>query len=367
MSTLRGNTNSERQRYRLLTELLTQAELQESRCLIEGHQRPCSGNIIGAHYVQEARLKQISTRGKVITFARDIRKYRVMDYPELRRTSNRLLKASMACRRHDQEVFGPIENADIDTSNHRHCLLLAYRSVLIYIHNKQLITAWHEKFISHGRRAGLDLDYSSLQNSVIASTQEAHEAKIAKNDIEKKIFGGLPDDWEHFEIVLDVPASVAGAGFLCRGEPLLTVIRDAHPLLRLDGYPPTQTVASRFEEDELIKIRENGLSPNPLRFPVVFSVYPENGMQKAVVSYPARAHDYAHVIVSAIDAEPEERSAHLSRILLDETELLMISPAQWDTLSEHKRARIKEYFMSTVIGDGELIEDSSEIDLWTTP
>ncbi|MYK35869.1 MAG: hypothetical protein F4045_12430 [Chloroflexi bacterium] len=348
-------------------ELLRQAEVEEEQCLVEGHAQLCSEKIIGAHYVQEARLSQIATDGKVMVFAKDVRKFRTKVYsPELRATSNRMLKPKMVCNEHDLNVFKPIENADIDSSNRHHCLLLAYRSVLAYMYHKRMMARWLSKIVSHDRAAGISSDYMGLQSRISAFTQEEHEARMVKTDIENKIFNNAPDDWEHLEIGLNVPASVAGIGFLSRGEPPLTVIRDPNLLLRLGGFPQGQMYTPAFEEEELLLIRARGLGESPRLFHIVFSVFPQNGMQKVIVSYPERARDYAGIVVSAIEAQPEEQTAHLSRLLLDETELLMVSPAQWTAFSDDKRTQIKDYYMNTITGDGKLIEDPSGIDLWAT-
>ena len=312
-------------------DAMQQAEDAEARCLI-GPPEECSPKIVGAHWLQEAKLKRIASKdGKVLIMTVDSRKRahsstgaappRWESFFEHRRIGNRLMKARMACAHHDTQTFSKIENRRIDPQNPEHCLLLAYRAVLLQLHGKRVAARTFETL------APLDRLYA-LQHLYL--TEAVREVERAKVQMDQQVFqskaSGTTSHMDHKYFSIKSEPRVAASAVIMRGG-----------------------LQVAFTPRELEAVRKMGIPRSAYAEPIIVTVYPEPSEHIAIVSFPKGLESLARIVVPAIDEEKAGQApALLSKTLLEESENIAVSPTAWKSFGKAKRRRIFQQYINTI-------------------
>ena len=310
---------------------VTEANEAKARCLIGGGQG-CGPAVIEAHSIQRAKLKVIARDNKVLLMAPDERKFGLLmtrsafatrweDHFQYRSINNRLVKARLACQPHDQQTFAKIEHGQLDPCNPEHCLLLAYRAVLLLLHKKRVA---ENVFQTMALRApGLDLPHAAMAHG-------RQEADRIKTQLDAHVLSDVNTNgsskWQHMQISVDLEPTVASTAVILADGP-----------------------RSAFTPRQLEEVNRRRIPRSPHSVPFIVTAYPEAERQVAVVSFPKGYEELARVMVPALDETNEARAAALlSKTLLEETENIILSPYVWDSFTEEKKSRVFEQYMGTI-------------------
>ena len=323
-----------RQESKAFARAMRQALEVEAQCLIGGG-RECEPKVIEAHSIQRAKLKFIARNNKVLVMVSDEQKIglsmtrsglapRWEDHFQYRSINNRLVKARLACGVHDNQIFASIEDGQLDPCNPDHCLLLAYRAVLLHLHKKRVAARALE--ILALKQPAFSL-FHFLGDKMLHDRREAERIKAELDThvlSEVRTAGSF--QWQHDQIPIESEPTVA-----------------ATAVMMVDGP------GAAFTPRQLEEIRRLRIPRSPNVVPIIVTAYPEAGRQVAIVSFPKGRGRLARVIVPALGETNEARGAALlSKTLLEETENIMVSPSVWDSLTEDKRSRIFRQYIHTV-------------------
>ena len=308
-------------------DALRRAEEAEARCLI-GPPQECSPKIIEAHWLQEAKLRQIASKdGKVLIMTPDSKK-RVRasgamastwkQQFEVRSIANRLMKGRMACRHHDIQTFSKIENRRVDPTNPEHCLLLAYRAALFQLHEKRVVAR------TFGIMAQADPSFTPWYRHLQQGADIVERVKVQlDNQVIQGTASVATSQMDHRQIPIESEPKIAATAFMLRDGPTLT-----------------------FTPRELAEVRRLRVPRSAYEVPIILTVYPEPTKQVAIVSFPKGRESLARIIVPAIgEADAKKAAALLSKTLLEESENIMVSLLVWNSFRRTKQTRIFEQFM----------------------
>lgn len=313
-----------------LKDVFRMAKNAEAQCLI-GPSAECSEKIVGAHSVQQAKLRLIADeRDSVYILNSDVvksialkgaREYtREDEFLQYRSISNPMMTGKWACSYHDNKVFSQIEKRDIDLNNEEHCLLLAYRATAVNYFAKRVMRRFF---------AEMALEFPQIHN-----------------EIDLLIHTGRRDLAMNFHIeIKQALISLQNKGnsnLECKRTVFRSHPKIAATLVTTRGGD----IISTLREDDAIK--RLGIQPPPREIPLIVTVYPEPEKSVALLSFPKEWQEFVRVIMPAFWEKDESiASALLSKTLLEETDNIILSPVMWNAFSERKQRRILDQFVVT--------------------
>ena len=318
------------------------AQNAEARCLIGPHPE-CHGEIIEAHSVQRAKLILIADKRrrlqilsidmlKEFDMVRAKENERAKIFCQYRSISNPIITGKWSCRHHDNSTFSQIEKGNIDSSNEEHCLLLAYRAVLFDYFKKCVSLRFFEELAR-------EFQTTVFSPKISICSERKVLAQKFKNQIEKALYlvrDGRESGMDHRMITVLGNPKIAATGVT---------------------YREGGNIGTRRE---LREIKKEGIMQSSFEQPMFVTVYPERDRNVAILSFP-KGWDSARVYIPAFwEEDTHLASALLSKTILDETEGIMISPAQWRSYGEKKRNRILDQFVVTNQPDPMLIETRAD-------
>lgn len=127
-----------------INKLLGKAKVRNRKCYWNG----CQNNAINSHILQKnGILTKISTNGHIIISKTDFLN------PELfyfkRSGINNTYTFKGFCKDHDNSIFQPIEDYEIDFNNYRNQLLFAYRTILNEKRTKEVLIDWNNSQVNN--------------------------------------------------------------------------------------------------------------------------------------------------------------------------------------------------------------------------
>ena len=284
----------------------------------------CDQPSVHGHIIPNAKLRLIQNQsGRVTTASFNLVKHlRITRHslsigrtpPKMRFEMQHTRSASMtrkfACREHDQSVFSPIEQSEIDWNDPYSMFVMAYRSVIAQVYNDKLHFELKPK-----------MDFilgSEHMHETIAYCRGRLELK---NEMERLHSDGAYDRWEVEVIDIDSPPTVGASIVMNRA-----ITKDEFRSLGAELVIPAS---------------EASFKP----IPIVINVYPHETKQSAMVAYPKWAKETAKLMVPALGEKNEElRAALLSRTLLEESEIIAIKEEFWQSIGKSRRDHIQSYF-----------------------
>ena len=296
-----------------------------AQCMVELGAR-CTEPTIKGHVISASRLRLIADkRNRVMTSILDLQKradqehisrIRSTEEPafkfDSRNVGNYSFTRRMACQRHDNDLFHTIEDQEIDWYNPRSLVLISYRSLLA-----QIFTERYKKFVEDSIHFTTGI--------VISNPTRDRELHKAKRDLERMISNEEYGAWEFKVLQFEVRPVIAASGVILRGFTW-----DEYKSLEVDIVLP-------FDGSSMIPV------------PIIITVYPGSNKQSAIIAYPKWAVRIAHKIVDALNQKDVfMRASMLSRSLIEETEVIIVSSDLWDAFGADKQRAIQNYFdMST--------------------
>ena len=304
-------------------------------CRVNVHDQ-CNELAIKGHVIPSSRLRLIADKNnRVITSLFDSKKRATIDnilrknyegtQPfifELRNINNYQLTRRFACAQHDNHFFHLIDNSDIDWKDPQTLTLICYRAILsemyidkytMFVHNK---TKFSTGFEYLGRPVHL--------RALMSRLKDEFETMLRNQDFDRWQFEVL-----HF-----------------RSDPTIAASAVVFRELTFDELKHLNSSIVLPVTGFSIVLPATGFSMKPV--PIVIAIYPESGGQSVVVAFPRWAYQIVQIIIEALGAQDKPtQSALLSRTLLEETEVIMISRRHWDSLGQQHQQLIEKYFEMT--------------------
>ena len=306
------------------------ARLSIERCLAPGE--ACGRPTIRAHSVQRARfLKLLASKGHVMAV-----KYNstpanglVVDFERV--GLSRATTFTGLCSEHDDALFAPIEKNELQLDNPEHLFLLAYRSLLLELHQQLESASKVQSAYLYRVRHGLDPSDASSRAGIIAT----HRMMCAY-------------DTHQYKLELD-------AAYLARDYGGLN-----HHVVSVDVQRPTVAGSAFFSVDDVYVGDETlGIHLNMLPMSTHRTV--------AVFSYPKRFGRAARRYLRPMLRRDDRSRLHdLSRLVIDSCGDLVVSPEFVDSWSDEKRDAIVRYYVRTAL-DPITKYDSPFFDLFVAP
>lgn len=308
----------------------------------------CEGGIVRAHSIQR--------NGALTSLAREGHVYRlVADAASLERTggipATQLFGLKQAstfsglCRRHDNDVFEPIEKRAFVASPLQ-CILLGYRSVLRETYTKRAAVEAMPAFREHAKARSGD-ERVRLEAFIDCYEQGLH---IGLNSIEAQK--------ERFE------CAMAGDEF----------VDLRYAVVYFDRVPDVMTASSWFPTSDFdgnqlanyAKLGVSGVVPDM----VSFTVFGAGGKGAAVISWLSDSDAACNQFVASFLGQgPDRLSDLLIQLAFRTSENTYIRPDWWDSLSSHQRDRLILRSLTAVhpkvpYRPDDLVDDEQELANW---
>jgi hypothetical protein len=296
----------------LLAHFFARVGKQFGRCLAPG--MSCTAEAIRAHSVQNSRVLDLLVRDghvKAPTQRVDGARGPVISFDDVGR--NQATTFSGFCSEHDATIFKPLDNNVFDPTDPEHKFLVAYRAVARELH--VLMDAVVKIQGTYLKRVELGID-SGDEPTPAGMTAVDHMIRSYLTYEYK-----LPFD----QALLSKTYHVV-----------------SHDVVMLHHDEPTIAVCSLFSID--------GMSNADDWVRVALNVLPLNAVDSvAIFSYLPRDADLVRSALHRLLAsEGEYQKYLLSKLILNNCENFVVSPAYYDRWNTEKRKAITEYFVGTL-------------------
>lgn len=283
-----------------------------NRCLAPG--MGCTAAAIRAHSLQNSQVLDLLVREdhvKALAKRIDKEKGPVIFFDDLGR--NQATTFSGFCSEHDAEIFRSIDTKAFCLTDHEHLFLVAYRAVARELH--AVIEGAVKIQSGYEKRVELCLD-SGDEPGPAGMLAVEHMIKAHQTYLYKHRFDNAYVSKQYDRIVHDV---------INIGHEEATVA--VCSLFSIDGVT---------RDDDWVRVALNVLPLNRKESVAVFSYLPEDA---------ALAHSSLGLILTA---DGYYQKYLLSKLILNNCENFVVSPAYCDKWSTEKRVAVTDYFMQTL-------------------
>lgn len=302
-------------RKQMLAHFFKNQRKRLNKCLSPSMQ--CPKPAIQAHTVQNARvLELIASEGHVIGFKQRIDKKRgpIIELRPLGR--NEATTFSGHCAEHDVQMFRSIDTDEISTTNKKQLFLLAYRSVLRGLHST--MDAAIKLQIGYRKRveAGWDPENKPTPSGIV-STEQMLKA------------------WLVYRYKYHLDQMYIDSDF--RGlEHVTRLLEQRSPTIAMSAF---FSIGAMDYSDDI-----KGISVNVL--PMTKS------STLVLVSYLSRDREsVGGYLGNMFDMDEEDFTYRLSRMILEKTETIVISPAYYGKWSRKKKMVVENFFRATLFDE----------------
>ena len=306
-------------------ELLQASEPR--RCMFDLEGR-CDNAPVDGHFIQEGLLKLIrDSNGHVISFYN----YQPQNWTELDvefALSRPLSPAEAArikflCNDHEQ-FFWPVENPSPDWDNPEHKARLAYRGCLM----NHYIKEWFITFASH----------IPFLSEVFATHQQQLFGALPLEDALREHLNGTD-----FNRLRHTVARVRGRPIIAASGVIL--------------HPPLGTKMYYSWDGRVLPVRSS---------PIVVTVLPGKGEQVAMFSHTVEGAMDAQDLLDRLEYHNGSiATARLSKKLIEELEVIHMSPRAWASLGKPKQEFITQYWkISSQTSEDEFDIPPFQVDLF---
>ena len=284
-------------------------EMEPRRCMFDLFGR-CDAPSVNGHFIQEGLIKLLRNRDKEVKSfynfaARNLSEMSVFHTMNEAISTKLAARRPFLCRKHE-EFFADIENPRPNWDDPVHLLKIAYRSCLIEVYIKEwFIGVWSKIPVM---KAHLEIQKRQLR---FASSL----AEAIRNDLRESGCNEI----KHVIAYIHCRPMIAATGVI--------------------GHPNR----GAFIFDEL----NNRIFPLQSS-PFTISVLPERGRQIVLFSYKREGLLDARHLLDGLEYSNETISTgKLSKKIIEEMELIHISPDAWERLGEMKQERILAYWIDS--------------------
>lgn len=296
----------------LLSHFFARQGKQFGRCLVPGMN--CTTAAIRAHSLQNSQILDLLVRDGHVK----VPKHRieggvgpVISFEDVGR--NKATTFAGFCSQHDSSIFKAIDSNQFDPNDQEHLFLVAYRAIARELYAQMdgavKIQGAYEKRVELGIDSG---DAPTPAGMVaIEHFMKAYETYLYKSAFDEALLSR-------------------------------TFAAVSHHVLTIRHEAPTIAVSSHLSLD--------GISRNNDWVRVTLNVLPLVRTESAVVfSYlPADADPVISGLDRILSSEGEYQKYLLSKLILNNCENFVVSPAYFDQWSAEKRSAITDYFAETL-------------------
>lgn len=273
----------------------------------------CSGGIIKAHTIQKSfSLESIAVGGHVYSIQANIFTKTGAKHPfELKNIGiNQASTFSGFCRRHDDELFKPIESSDYDIGNFE-TLLFGYRAVCRELYTK---TAQKELIPSRNKfleTKSLSEEYSShLKLHDIAVEEGLTIIRTKKQEYDRQIKSEKQDDNHYLAFILEKLPE-----FVCSGA--------LYPWYGFNG--------------EILQTAILGINPIHYNLLTITIAGTPAGKGLALIQWLGNSNICTQIADQLQKMDSEDVGSAFSRLVFQFLENVYFSPNWWDNLPSRER------------------------------
>jgi hypothetical protein len=297
--------------------------LKFNKCLSPQGLGKCTGKTIRSHSIQnKGTLELIHRDGQVVILRSrmDNKSGVVVEFKTVGR--NEATTFTGLCRKHDNDIYEPIEKSNIDIDNQEHLFLLAYRAVTRHTH------ATINSALRMGTLSMREKELNAINDDVLTDGEKlahiftliSYRTYLYKQEYDK-IY--LNHDYDSIH----------------------------HKVIIFPNTNPTIAVCDLFNPRDNIQNKQ-------VLERIALNIFPINNNVIAILSYLDRDTPYIGIhINNLLLAEGEYRKYLLSKMVLRYCENIVISPEYYDSLSEETRQAIIDFFIITIENDRFEYED----------
>lgn len=296
----------------LFSSFLKRDKWRLNRCLAPG--MSCTATAIRAHSLQNSQVLDLLVRdGHVKAIGKRIDKETgpVILFDNVGR--NQATTFAGFCSEHDSEIFKPIDTKTFSSTDSEHQFLVAYRAVARELHT--LMEAASKAQSGYIKRVEMGLDSGDEPGPAgmfaVEQMMKAYQTYLYKVRFDQALVSKQYDAVLHDAIKIDhEEASVA----VCS-------------LFSVDGVS---------RNDDWVRVALNVLPLNRNESIAVFSYLPEDAsLAKSSLNLMLTSDGYYQKYL-------------LSKLILNNCENFVVSPASYDSWSPEKKTSITDYFMQTL-------------------
>jgi hypothetical protein len=301
---------------------------QVAECILED-ENECSGKIIEAHSIQNNKfLNKISRKGYVYYFSHMITEddQLISIFEEKGRKAFSTFRGF--CKKHDKELFQPIEDRDYNGSDEQN-FLFAFRAFAKEIHAKKQGVLYYENLLKKlfERNIANNILYDNkvliakqmLQNDEITLNLLKKELEIFKVGIKEKIF----DNFYTYKIILENEYPI-----VCNSAFIPYIDANYNRIFNLYDY-------NRIQNGEL----------NPI---IYFNIFPANNKTFILISCLEKNRDILKQFFNSL-VDEKNIKFKISSLILNYAENTGFSPEYIDNyFSKKEIEKINNVFMENL-------------------
>jgi hypothetical protein len=297
----------------LKRKAMFEASQKEFRKCIYPKAPECQQSAIDAHSIQKSgKLSELAHDGQVYAF--DLKPvFGETPTPHCLHLRGQKKATTFAglCSEHDNRLFDPIDNNEIDLENPEHLFLLAYRSVLKNAHGALKHKMWtadaYNKLVSYGVA---DPEQTVMRDMKASAGRAADFTWLRKQELDHLHLSGAHDALGH-EVV-----------WLPEGDPAV-------------GVSECFSTISRNGEEKFCAL----------------NVFPQEGRHVMVFSFVKGSRlALRDNFVNYLRYLPVAKRAQVaSRIVLENCTDPILSPKVYSTFSTEQKLTIRNYYMQTAL------------------
>lgn len=287
------------------------------RCLAPG--TVCgSKDIVRAHSIQNGGvLESLQERGHVVMpkMRPEVDPNKPPPVPEFKEIGRNEATTFMGlCKKHDNDLFAPIDDFDLDPDDARQKFLFAYRSVLCETHTSMRSARWLQG--SYDNSVGLGLSEPDGYDEFMAVATES-----------------LMNAWRTYRYK-------ARYDEVCLAEDYDAV---RHDMIRLPASDPLIAASTTF----FVARKGND------EVSITLNLLPHDGRHLLVVSYLGQHAPFGQrVSTPLLMSRGRQRLESVSRRILSDCENFVIRPGFWGSLPDAQQHAIRDYFFRTALNRG---------------
>lgn len=306
-----GGMNSTKKE--LISSFFKHDKWRLNRCLAPG--MSCTSTAIRAHSLQNSRVLDLLVRDghvKALTKKVDMETGPIIFFGDVGRNQARTFAGF--CAEHDSDIFKPIDTSAFRSTDAEHLFLVAYRAVARELHavleGAAKIQSTYIKRVELGLDSGDEPGPAGML--AVEHMMKAYETFLYKQRLDQAFVS------KEYNGVL-------------------------HDMIKIDHEEATVAVCSLFSvdgisrSDDCVRAALNVLPLNAKASIVVFSYLPEDA---------ALAKSSLNGILTS---DGFYQKYLLSKLILNNCENFVVSPAYYDRWSSEKRKSVTDYFTQTLI------------------
>lgn len=335
-----GRTEAERPSIGDALKLLESAVPRQ--CLYqENSGTQCMEPVIRAHSIQRNHLVQIAHNGHVYMYKGHLPTL-LKDRSHLPIKKTGISSASTFtgfCKKHDNELFAPIEKQQIEI-NKEHLFLLAYRTVCRELHAEMMASVAMSRTM--GMDTGLDFSHQIAFQGIFGTARETAELRLRDMKYTKSNYDSIliSGKYEQFKSVAF--ASSSKPAFLCSGGVFPNGDFNG---AQIQDYSRTEETMHH----------------------IAFSIIPFRGCSLIAFSWCGESAALNGLINSLLSLEKTKQSDAISRFAFVNFENISINPIWWESLPKEKQEWVQKHVEAGVFsvrGPWDLIDDGMCLTDW---